>query len=65
MSRYLDVLYHERRLDLISELISNPTWRHSAREVAEPSLADTSTRLEDTFKPCPELQFDVSLLYEG
>ena len=32
VTKYLDVLYNERRLDLIPELISDPTWRHHAGE---------------------------------
>ena len=39
VERYLDVLYNERRLDLIPELIADPTWRHKAGEVK--SLAYT------------------------
>ena len=30
---YIDVLYNQRRLDLIPELIADPTWRHKAGEV--------------------------------
>ena len=41
--RYLDVLYNQRRLDLIPELISDPTWRHKAGEVKSLSLAETAT----------------------
>lgn len=65
VSTYLDVLYNQRRLDLIPDLIADPTWRHHAREVKELSLAASIERLEATLELCPELHFDVSLLHEG
>ena len=63
--RYLDVLYNERRLDLIPELIADPTWRHHAGEVKQLSIDETVARLEATLALCPVLQFDTSLLHDG
>lgn len=60
--RYLEVLYNERRLDLIPELISDPTWRHSAGEVESLTLAETIERLEATLELCPVLRFDTTML---
>ncbi len=65
VTRYLDVLYNQRRLDLIPELIADPTWRHHAGEVKKLSMGDTIERLEATLELCPELHFDVALLHEG
>ena len=65
VTRYLDVLYNQRRLDLIPELIADPTWRHHAGEVKELAMPDTIERLEATLELCPELHFDVALLHEG
>lgn len=62
VTRYLDVLYNERRLDLIPELISDPTWRHKAGEVKSLTMAETITRLEDTLELCPVLHFDTTML---
>ena len=59
---YLDVLYNQRRLDLIPELISDPTWRHKAGEVKSLTLAETVKRLEDTLELCPVLKFDTAML---
>jgi hypothetical protein len=60
--RYLDVLYNERRLDLVSELISDPTWRHHAGEVKVLTLDESLARLQATLDLCPVLRFDTSLL---
>ena len=65
VTRYLDVLYNQRRLDLIPELIADPTWRHHAGEVKELAMPATIERLEATLELCPELHFDVALLHEG
>ncbi|MCC6917717.1 MAG: ester cyclase [Alphaproteobacteria bacterium] len=59
---YLDVLYNQRRLDLIPDLISDPTWRHKAGEVKSLSMAETVKRLEDTLDLCPVLHFDTAML---
>lgn len=59
---YLDVLYNQRRLDLIPDLIADPTWRHKAGEVKSLTLAETVKRLEDTLDLCPVLHFDTSML---
>jgi ketosteroid isomerase-like protein len=59
---YLDVLYNQRRLDLIPDLIADPTWRHKAGEVKSLSLAETIKRLEDTLALCPVLKFDTAML---
>ena len=60
--RYLDLLYNERRLDLIPELISDPTWRHKAGEVTSLTMEETVARLEDTLELCPVLHFDTAML---
>lgn len=65
VTRYLDVLYNQRRLDLIPELIADPTWRHKAGEVRKLTMDETVERLEATLDLCPELHFDVALLHEG
>ena len=59
---YLDVLYNQRRLDLIPDLIADPTWRHKAGEVKSLTLAETIKRLEDTLALCPVLKFDTAML---
>ena len=65
VTRYLDVLYNDRRLDLIPELIADPTWRHHAGEVKQLSIDETVTRLEATLDLCPVLQFDTALMHDG
>lgn len=65
VTRYLDVLYNERRLDLVPDLIADPTWRHHAGEVKALTLAESIDRLQATLDLCPELHFDVSLLHDG
>ena len=64
VERYLDVLYNERRLDLIPELIADPTWRHKAGEVKSLALHETIERLQDTLDLCPELHFDTVVLHD-
>jgi ketosteroid isomerase-like protein len=64
VQRYLDVLYNQRRLDLIPELIADPTWRHKAGEVKSLTMADTIERLEQTLDLCPELHFDTVVLHD-
>ena len=62
VSTYLDVLYNQRRLDLIPELIADPTWRHAPGEVKQLSLAESMARLEKTLDLCPVLRFDSSVV---
>ena len=64
VERYLDVLYNERRLDLIPDLIADPTWRHKAGEVRSLALHETIERLQDTLDLCPELHFDTVVLHD-
>jgi len=64
VSRYLDVLYNQRRLDLIPELISDPTWRHKAGEVKCLTMAETVERLQSTLDLCPELFFDTVVMHD-
>ena len=64
VTRYLDVLYNQRRLDLIPELIADPTWRHKAGEVKLFTLAETLDRLQATLNLCPELHFDTVVLHD-
>ncbi len=61
---YLDVLYNQRRLDLIPELIADPTWRHKAGEVKALTMSESVERLQDTLDLCPELQFDTVVLHD-
>ena len=65
VTRYLDVLYNERRLDLVSDLIADPTWRHHAGEVKCLTLTQSLERLQATLDLCPELHFDSSLMHDG
>ncbi len=61
---YLDVLYNQRRLDLIPELIADPTWRHKAGEVKALTMSESVERLQDTLDLCPERQFDTVVLHD-
>lgn len=62
VTRYLDVLYNERRLDLVGDLISDPTWRHHAGEVKSLTIAESLARLQATLDLCPVLRFDTTML---
>lgn len=62
VATYLDVLYNQRRLDLIPDLISDPTWRHAPGEMKQLSLAESMARLEATLDLCPVLRFDSSVV---
>ena len=62
VSTYLDVLYNQRRLDLIPALIADPTWRHAPGEIKQLSLAESLERLEKTLDLCPVLRFDSSVV---
>ena len=64
VTTYLDVLYNQRRLDLIPALIADPTWRHKAGEVRSLTMAETVQRLQDTLDLCPELHFDTVVLHD-
>ena len=64
VSTYLDVLYNQRRLDLIPELIADPTVRHHAGEVKELDLAASIARLQATLDLCPVLQFATSMMHD-
>jgi ketosteroid isomerase-like protein len=64
VTRYLDVLYNERRLDLIPELIADPTWRHKAGELKALTLAESIQRLEETLALCPVLTFETNLMHD-
>ena len=59
---YLDVMYNQRRLDLIPDLIADPTWRHKAGELKSLTIAETVKRLEDTLALCPVLNFETAML---
>jgi len=56
--RYLTVMYNERRLDLIPELIADPEIRHAPGETKVTSLAENTERLTKMFEQCPVLRFD-------
>ena len=55
--RYLAVLYNERRLDLIPELIADPEIRHAPGETKVMTLADNTERLARMLAECPVLRF--------
>jgi predicted SnoaL-like aldol condensation-catalyzing enzyme len=61
VSTYLDVLYNQRRLDLIPDLIADPTWRHAPGEVKRLSLAESIERLTRLLELCPVLRFESSV----
>jgi predicted SnoaL-like aldol condensation-catalyzing enzyme len=56
--RYLTVMYNERRLELIPELIADPEIRHAPGETKVTSLAENTERLTKMFEQCPVLRFD-------
>lgn len=58
---YLDVLYNQRRLDLIPRLIADPTWRHAPGEVKKLTLAESIERLTRLLELCPVLRFETAL----
>ena len=60
--RYLAVLYNERRLDLIPELIADPEVRHAPGETVVMSLADNTARLEKMLSECPVLRFEPEVV---
>lgn len=60
--RYLAVLYNERRLDLIPELIADPEIRHAPGETKVMSLADNTARLEKMLAECPVLRFEPAVV---
>jgi ketosteroid isomerase-like protein len=64
VTTYLDVLYNQRRLDLIPQLIADPTWRHHAGEVKSLDLAATIARLQATLDLCPVLQFETTMIHD-
>ncbi len=41
---YLDVLYNQRRLDLIPDLIADPTWRHAPGKISKLTLQANRVR---------------------
>ncbi len=58
---YLDVLYNQRRLDLVPELIADPTWRHAPGEVKSLSLSESMARLSKLLDLCPVLRFETAV----
>jgi ketosteroid isomerase-like protein len=56
--RYLAVLYNERRLDLIPELLADPEIRHAPGETKSVTLAENTERLEKMLAACPVLRFE-------
>lgn len=60
--RYLAVLYNERRLDLIPELIADPEIRHAPGETIMMTLAENTARLEKMLAACPVLRFEPSVV---
>ena len=62
VNTYLDVLYNQRRLDLIPDLIADPTWRHAPGEVKKLSLDESIERLTKLLELCPVLRFETSVM---
>ncbi len=58
---YLDVLYNQRRLDLIPDLIADRTWRHAPGKVAVLTLAESIQRLTELLDKCPVLRFETAV----
>jgi predicted SnoaL-like aldol condensation-catalyzing enzyme len=58
---YLDVLYNQRRLDLIPALIAERTWRHAPGKVAVLTLQESIQRLTDLLELCPVLKFETAV----
>lgn len=59
---YLDILYNQRRLDLVPDLIADPTWRHAPGEVKQLSLDESIARLTRLLELCPVLRFETSVM---
>lgn len=62
VNTYLDVLYNQRRLDLIPDLIADPTWRHAPGAVHCLSMAESIERLTRLLDLCPVLRFETSVM---
>lgn len=62
MRRYLAVLYNERRLDLVPELIADPEIRHAPGETKVLTLAENTRRLEEMLAACPVLRFEPAVV---
>lgn len=60
--RYLAVLYNERRLDLIPELLADPEIRHAPGESKVTTLAENTERLEKMLAACPVLRFEPAVV---
>ncbi len=60
--RYLTVLYNDRRLDLIPELLADPEIRHAPGETKVVSLHENTERLESMLAACPVLRFEPSVV---
>ena len=64
--RYLAVMYNQRRLDLIPELIADPEIRHAPGETKVTSLAENTERLQKMLERCPVLRFEpVVVIAQG
>ena len=62
VTTYLDILYNQRRLDLIPDLIADPTWRHAPGEVKRLGLDESIERLTKLLDLCPVLRFETSVM---
>jgi len=58
---YLDTLYNKRRLDLIPDLIADPTWRHAPGKVAQLTRQESIQRLTALLELCPVLRFETAV----
>ena len=60
--RYLAVLYNERRLDLVDELIADPEIRHAPGATTVMTVAENRTRLDKMLAECPVLRFEPAVV---
>lgn len=58
---YLDVLYNQRRLDLIPDLIADPTWRHAPGKISQLTRRESIQRLTELLDLCPVLRFETAV----
>lgn len=58
---YLDILYNQRRLDLIPDLIADPTWRHAPGKISQLTRQESIQRLTELLELCPVLRFETAV----
>ena len=52
----------QRRLEVIPELIADPTWRHEAGAVKKLDMAATTARVQASMDRFPTLLFEAAML---